>query len=168
MPHSLTLPLVAAASLVGATAGGIALGHSTIAEINPKHFAAGEDSQFYADLAPNRRADWGQVAATELQQAASAPPPVTDPAATWPVAPIPVHDPAVDRALAQAWREVRAPAPAPAPRYVEPVAYEAAARPDPIPARVRRYASYPVSRDEPPPPPPPEEDDGPAGDAATQ
>jgi hypothetical protein len=165
MPHSLTLPLIAAASLVGATATGIALGHSTIAEINPKHFGVGDDgTQFYGDLAPNRRADWGSVAAAELQQAASAPPPVANTAATWPAAPPPVHDPTVDRALAQAWREVRAPAPQ--PRYVETVVYEQVARPDPVPERVRRYASYPVYRDQ--PPPPDDEDDGPGGDAATQ
>jgi len=169
MPHSLTLPLIAAATLVGGAATGIALGHSTVAEINPKHFGAGDDaaSQFYGDLAPNRRADWGQVAAAELQQAATAPPPVTNTAATWPAAPAPLHDPNVDRALAQAWREVRAPAPQ--PRFVETVVYEQAERPDPVPERVHRYASYPVYRDAPPPPPPPEdEDEGPGGDAATQ
>ena len=169
MPHSLTLPLVAAATLVGATATGVMLGHSTVAEINPKHFGGGdgEGSQFYSDLAPNRRADWGSVAAAELQQATTTPPPPAASAAMWPAAPPPAHDTAVDRALAQAWREVRAPAPQ--PRYVETAVYEVAARPDPVPERVRRYSHYPVSRDEPPPPPPPDdEDDGPDGDAATQ
>jgi hypothetical protein len=170
MPHSLTLPFAAAAAILGATATGIALGHSTIADINPKQFAGGDDTQFYGDLAPNRRADWGSVAAAELQQATAAPPPVTNTAATWPAAPTPVHDPSVDRALAEAWREARAPAPQ--PRY-ETMVYEsrapAPAPADPVQARVRRYASYPVYRDEPPPPPPDEEEDGPyAADAATQ
>jgi hypothetical protein len=169
MPHSLTWPLVAAATLVGATATGVMLGHSTIADINPKHFGGGDGggTQFYGDLASNRRADWGSVAAAELQQATMTPPPAAvSAAATWPAAPPPVHDTAVDRALAQAWREVRAPAPQ--PRYVETVVYEAPARPDPVPERVRRYSHYPVYRDEPPPPPPPDDDDGPDGDAATQ
>jgi len=168
MPHSLTLPLIAAATLVVATGTGIVLGHSTVAEINQKHFGGDDEgSQFYGDLAPNRRADWGSVAAAELQQATTAPPPATNTATTWPAAPAPVHDPAVDRALAQAWREVRAPAPQ--PRYVETVVYEQAPRPDPVPERVHRYASYPVYRDAPPPPPPPDDyDDGPDGDAATQ
>jgi hypothetical protein len=171
MPHSLTLPLVAAATILAGTATGIGLGHSTVAEINPKHFGGGDDTQFYGDLAPNRPADWGSVAAAELQQAGTAPPPATNTAATWPLAPAPVRDRAVDRALAEAWREARAPAPR--PRYAETVVYEAPApapaQPDPG-ARVRRYASYPIYRDEPPPPPPPDdEDDGPyGGDAATQ
>jgi hypothetical protein len=170
MPHALTLPVVAGLALVGASVTGVALGRSAIAEINPAHFQDDGGSQFFADLAPNRRADWDRVQATEYQQAATAPPPAATPNATWPIATPPLHDPAVDRALAQAWREVRTPAAQ--VRYVERVTYEQpgydAPREDPVPERVRRYASYPVYRD-PPPPPLPERDDGPdEGDAATQ
>lgn len=167
MPHSLALPVLTAVAIVGATAAGVGLGHSAIAEINPAHFQESTESQFYGDLAPNHRADWGAVSAAEYQQQAAAPPPATAAvAATWPVAAPPARDPKIDRVLNQAWRE--ASAPKPDVRYVERVVY-VEPRPDPVPERVHRYASYPVSRDEVPPPPPPPEDDGPdGGDAATQ
>jgi hypothetical protein len=166
MPHALTLSAAAAVAIVGATATGIALGRSAVGEINPVHFQDGQETQFYADMVPNRRADWATVAADEYRQQASAPPPAAAPNATWPVAPAPVHDPKVDRALASAWREAREPAPQ--PRYVETVVYEQPVYQDPVPARVRRYAHYPVSRDEPPPPPPDWQEPADAGDAATQ
>jgi hypothetical protein len=170
MPYALTLPVVAAASIVGATAVGILLGRSAIAEINPVHFQTAEETQFFADLAPNRRADWGAVQAAEYRQQAAAPAPAPPAGgcvgcATWPAGAPQVRDPQADRALRQAWREARAPAPQ--VRYVERIVYEDA-RPDPVPARVRRYAHYPVYRDEPPPPPPDWAEPADEGDAATQ
>jgi hypothetical protein len=170
MPHALTVPVIAAASLVGATALGVGLGRSAIAEINPVHFQDSQETQFYSDLAPNRRADWASVTAAEYRQEASVPAPAATPSMTWPAAPPAAHDRRIDRALDSAWREARAPAPD--PRYVETVVYDydPPPRPDPVPERVRRYSSYPVTRDAPPPPPPPRRWQEPAdeGDAATQ
>lgn len=172
MPYSLTLPLVIAGAAGVAALGGVVLGHSAIADINPAHFHDASESQFYSDLAPNRRADWGSVSADEYRQQASAPPPAAAPngcvgCTTWPANPRPSVDPAVARELKAAWREARAPVPQ--VRYVEEVVYEAPPRPDPVPERVRRYARYPVMQGEAPPPPPPdwaEPDD--EGDAATR
>jgi hypothetical protein len=176
MPHVMTWPVVVGLSVVGAAAG-IGLGRSAIAELNPAYFQDRGGSSFFADLAPNRpvqRADWAQVTAAEYQQQANAPAPA--PAAggcvgcaTWPMDPRPVHDPAIERSLKQAWREARAPAPQPEVRYVETLVYEAAPAPDPGRERIRRYSSYPVTRGQAAPPPPEEEfDPADQGDAATQ
>jgi hypothetical protein len=66
MPQSMTLPLVAGLAIVGA-AGGVSLGRSAIAEINPAYFTDPE-VPFHADLSPYRSPDWAQVQAAEYQQ----------------------------------------------------------------------------------------------------
>lgn len=176
MPHTLTWPVIAGLAVVGAAAG-VGLGRSAIAEVNPAYFQDRGGSNFFADMSPNQpreRADWAQVTAAEYQQAAAALPPAAPAGgcvgcATWPVAPRPATDPAIERQLKQAWREARAPAPQPAVRYVETVVYEAPAEPDPAQERIRRYSTFPVRRAA-APPPPPEPAEAPAddGDAATQ
>ncbi|MEA3053178.1 MAG: hypothetical protein QOG72_2081 [Sphingomonadales bacterium] len=136
MPYSVTLPVMAGLSLIGAGSG-VYLGRSAIAEINPVHFHAPE-TRFHADLVPYRSPDWAQVQVGEYQQAAL----VTGlgdgciGCRDYPVEYYPRHDPAVDASAS---------APGPALEFAE-----AAPEPerDPELARVERYASYPLTADD--------------------
>jgi hypothetical protein len=162
VPHATTLAIAGGLSIAAAAAG-IGLGRSTIAEINPAYLQDPE-VPYYSDLVPGTRprADWAQVQAQEYQAAAQAPPPASCVGCTWPVDPAPREDPVVARYD----RPVTAALP-PSERAEAPariVIVEPPASPERV--RIVRYASYPVSRDEPPPPPPQEETD--EGDGGTQ
>ena len=138
MPHSLTLPILAGLSLMGA-GGGIYLGRSAVAEINPAYFGQAEDS-FHADLVPYRSPDWAQVQAAEFHQA-----PVVGGLGSgcigcrdYPVEYVPRQDPAIEvyaggatATADQAQALLTAPEPTEASRDAE---HE----------RVEIYASYPV------------------------
>lgn len=65
MAHSLTLPTVGLLALAGIGAG-IHLGHSAIADINPKYFSQ-PSTRFHADLSANRSLN--SAAPTLLTQA---------------------------------------------------------------------------------------------------
>lgn len=139
MPHSLTWPIVAGLSLVGA-ASGVYLGQSAVSEIDPAYFRQPE-ARFHADLVPNRSPDWAKVQVGEYQQAAL----VTGlgdgciGCRAYPVDYIPVHDPAVD-GYQDGW-SASAPQSAPA---VEEAPEEPA--PDLEREQVVRYASYPITQ----------------------
>jgi hypothetical protein len=146
MPASTTLPVLAGLSIVGA-AFGVSLGRSAISEINPAYFDEPEDG-FHADLVPYRSPDWAQVQADEYQAAQQQM--VAGDLGSgcvgcrdYPVTYVPQHDPAVD-----GYQDGYA-ASAPQPAQIVIVETPAAA-PDPALERIRRYADYPVSRDEKP------------------
>jgi hypothetical protein len=140
MPHSLTLSMMAGLSLFAA-AGGVYLGRSAVAEINPAYFSEPQ-TKFHADLVPNRSADWAQVQVGEYQQAAL----VTGlgegciGCRDYPVDYLPVHDPAVD-----GYQDGWAASTGFAAESDELPAEEAQ---DPERERIVRYASYPLTREE--------------------
>ena len=151
MAHILTWPALAGLAIVGA-AGGITLGRSAVAEINPAYFSD-PDSDFHADLVPNRTpangADWGQVQQADYASAATAQGlgsgcvgcreypveyvPVPDPSLAW------MNDGWQPGLRAEDYAEAEAEAAAP---YAE-------AAPDPRMERIQRYSTYRVRADEP-------------------
>jgi hypothetical protein len=146
VPHVTTLAIAGGLSIAAAAAG-IGLGRSTIAEINPAYLQDPE-VPFYSDLVPGarQRADWAQVQAQEYQAAGQAP--ASCVGCTWPVDPAPREDPVVAR-----YDRPEAAALPPPERAEAPARIVIVERPvSPERVRVVRYASYPVSRDDPPPP----------------
>lgn len=94
MAHPITLPTMGVLALLGAV-GGVHLGRSAIAEINPVHFKWKEKgSSFYADLTPNRSFDSQPRTITE--EAAPALGSGCVGCTTYPEEYFPIHDPAVD------------------------------------------------------------------------
>ena len=69
MSARVTLPILALLAVAGA-GGGVWLGHSAIAEVDPAYFRDGEVS-FHADRVPNRSPDWAQVQAHEYVEAST-------------------------------------------------------------------------------------------------
>ena len=141
MAYSLTLPVIAGLSLIGA-ASGVFLGRSAVAEINPAYFREPQ-AKFHADLVPYRSPDWAQVQAGEFQQAAL----VTGwgdgciGCRAYPVDYVPLHDPAVD-----GYQDGWSASGTEAATATEEVADEPA--PDAEQERIVRYASYPVTSEE--------------------
>jgi hypothetical protein len=140
MPRTTILAGLGVLSIAGIAAG-VAMGRATVGDINPAYLQD-KDGPFYADRVPDRSpgTDWNQVQAQEAAQGPPPPPPgCLD--CTWPVDPMPRHDPAVDRALL-AWTPRAEPIEA---AYAEP-------RSDPEVASVVRYAqSAPEPGDDAPP-----------------
>jgi hypothetical protein len=144
MRNQLILPTAAVLSLAGA-AFGVYLGNTSIAEINPVHFASYERStRFHADLTPQGYRDWASVQAAEFRLAQSG----ADLGAgcigcrTYPEEVIPVHEASLGKPQT-GWVEVSEviapPEPQPAVQAVEP---------DPAVEQVQRYASFPVTAEE--------------------
>jgi hypothetical protein len=149
MAHYLTWPAVAGLAIVGAV-GGITLGRSAVAEINPAYFSS-PDSDFHADLVPNRApangADWGQVQQADYASAATAQGLGSGCVGCreYPVEYVPVPDPAL------AWMNDGWQAGLSAEDQAEPeeTAAYAQAAPDPRMAQIERYSRYRVRADEP-------------------
>ena len=149
MAHILTWPALAGLAIVGA-AGGITLGRSAVAEINPAYFSD-PDSDFHADLVPNRTpangADWGQVQQADYASAATAQGLGSGCVGCreYPVEYVPVPDPSL------AWMNDGWQPGLTAEDQAEPeqaLVYVQAA-PDPRLAQVERYGRYRVRSDEP-------------------
>lgn len=137
MPRSMTLPILAGLSILGA-AGGVALGRSAIAEIDPAYFA-GAPTRFHADQVPNRP-DWAQVQVAEFHgQAPEAG--LGTGCFGCSASPVVYAAPAVTT-YGDSWLAEAEAAAAPAEEVFAPAA------PDPDRERLIRYASYPVTADE--------------------
>ena len=149
MAHYLTWPAIAGLAIVGA-AGGVTLGRSAVAEINPSYFGQAE-SDFYSDLVPNRTppggADWNAVQQAEYANAGVAQGLGTGciRCREYPVEYVPVPDPSVAY-MSDGWQsglrtEDYAEAAEDEPAYAE-------AAPDPRLVQVQRYSTYRVRSDE--------------------
>ena len=133
-----SLPIVAGLAVL-ATAAGVSLGRSAIAEINPAYFSDPEP-RFHADLAPQRQ-DWDQVQMAEYRQAA-----VSEGRGDgcircpeFPVEYVPEQHPVY--ASWDAGAQV-------AEETADYVVYEPAPEPDPRMERVRVYSGYAVTEAE--------------------
>jgi hypothetical protein len=141
MPNTFALPIVGGLSILAA-GGGVWLGKSSVAQINPVYFSERE-ARFHADLAPNRGVAWDQVQTAEFQQAALA----TD-YGTFCLGcidyPEDVHPigPRERDGIEDGWA-----ASAPEEQEIETETVETARQPEW--ERVERYASYPVTADKP-------------------
>ena len=138
--HLSTLP-VAVGLAISASALGVYLGNSAVAEINPVYFGDPEP-RFHAGLAPYRSPDWAQVQVNEYQQAGLIEG-LGDGCVgcrTWPEEYVP--------AIAEDFESVEDEWDSHT-RY-PPEAQQAAmvAAEDPELERVERYATYPVSADD--------------------
>lgn len=141
MPNAMTFPLLAGLAVLG-TAGGVSLGRSAIAEINPAYFSAPQ-TKFHADLVPHRSPDWAQVQVREYHQAG-----LVEGLGSgcigcrdYPVEYIPQPDPGV-AGYEDGWAANSGYEPAQA------AVFEEQEEPDPRFERVRSYSSYPVTAEE--------------------
>ncbi|HEX8668501.1 MAG TPA: hypothetical protein VF727_09055 [Allosphingosinicella sp.] len=131
------LPVLAGLGVLFA-AGGIQLGRSAVAEINPLYFTEREPV-FHGALTPYRSQDWAQVQAAEYEQVVAPEELGTGCVGcrAFPVEYVPEHDPAVD-AAGEYW----------VPEAYEPEPVQAVLadeQADPDWQRVERYAGYQVA-----------------------
>ena len=139
MAYPKTLPLIAGLSIVGA-AGGVWLGRSAIAEIDPAYYSSPAD-RFHADQVPYRSPEWAQVQAADYQQQGLVEGLGTGCMGCGAQSGDIVYAAPAVAGYGDAWT-------AGAAAQAEPVAPAAAPAPDPDLERVLRYASYAVSSEE--------------------